>query len=169
VTARLDNLWLANVIDVDDPENRGRIKVSYAAFGNDLQSDWAPVAAPYAGPDHGLYSMPEVGDMAVLAFLAGNVNQPIVLGFIWTGDGAPPGAQPSEKVWKSREGHSLTLSDTSVDGILIEDKHGNRIRMDKDGILIESATKLTVKAGATALIEASGEATMKGNPIQLNP
>lgn len=165
----MDNLWLARVTDVEDPENRGRVKVLYMAFEDGVESDWAPIAAPFAGPDHGVYAMPEVDDLAVVAFLAGNPNQPVVLGFIWSGDGAPPGSAPTEKVWKSAEGHALTLSDDAVDGILIEDKHGNSIRMDKDGITIESAKALTVKAGSTALIEASGEATMKGNPIQLNP
>jgi phage baseplate assembly protein V len=169
MSARLDNLWLAKVIDVDDPENLGRIKVRYMSFQDGLESDWAPVAAPYAGPDHGFYSMPELDDLAVVGFLAGNVNQPIVLGFVWSGDGAPPADAPTEKVWKSKEGHSLTLSDDKIDGILLEDKHGNKIKMDKDGITIESAKALTVKATSTALIDISGEATMKGNPIQLNP
>lgn len=169
MSARLDNLWLAKVSDVDDPESRGRIKIQYMSFQDGLESDWAPVAAPYAGPDRGLFTMPEVDDLAVVAFLAGNVNQPIVLGFIWSGDGSPPASATTEKIWKSKQGHALTLSDDSIDGILIEDKHGNRIQMDKDGITIESAKALTIKASSTALIDVSGEATMKGNPIQLNP
>jgi phage baseplate assembly protein V len=169
MTGRLDNLWLAQVSDVDDPANLGRVKITYMAFEAGLQSDWAPVAAPYAGPGHGLFTMPELGDLAVVAFIAGNVNQPIVLGFIWSGDGPPPADAPAEKAWRSREGHGLTLSDEAVDGILIEDRHGNRILMDKDGITIESAKALTLKASSTMLLQAAGEATMKGNPIQLNP
>lgn len=169
MTTRLDNLWLAKVVNVDDPANLGRVKVMYMAFQDGLESDWAPVAVPYAGPERGFYSIPEVDDLAVVAFLAGNVNQPIVLGFIWSGDGAPPGATPTEKTWKSAEGHSIALSDDAIDGILLEDKHGNRILMDKEGITIESAKALNIKASSTALIEVSGEATMKGNPIQLNP
>lgn len=169
MTGRLDNLWLAKVSDVDDPDNRGRVKVQYMAFQEGLESDWTPVAAPYAGPEYGFYAMPAVDDLAVVAFLAGNVNQPIVLGFLWSGDGPPPAEAVTEKVWKSQEGHSLTLSDDTIDGILIEDKHGNRIQMDKDGITIESAKALTIKASSTALIDVSGEATVKGNPIQLNP
>lgn len=169
MSGRLHDLWLGAVTDVDDPESRGRIKVSYAAFADGLISDWAPVAAAYAGPNHGHFTLPEVGDMAVIGFLAGNINQPIILGFVWTGDGAPPGSAPAEKIWKSAKGHAVTLSDDSIDGILIEDSHGNRIRMDKDGITIESAKDLKVKAAGTALIDVSGEATVKGNPIQLNP
>ena len=41
--------------------------------------------------------------------------------------------------------------------------------MNKDGITIETSKALSIKAGSTATIEASGEATVKGNPIQLNP
>ncbi|HEX8309329.1 MAG TPA: phage baseplate assembly protein V [Allosphingosinicella sp.] len=165
----MTGLALGHVADVEDPEQLGRVKLTYPTLGDEAQSDWASVASIGAGPDAGAYFMPEPGDVAVVGFIAGHINQPIVLGFIWSGDGAPPGATPQERVFKSRKGHSVTLSDEAEDGILIEDSHGNKILMNKDGITIETGKALNIKAGSTATIEASGEATMKGSPIQLNP
>jgi uncharacterized protein involved in type VI secretion and phage assembly len=165
----MTGLALGHVIDAEDPEQLGRVKLTYPMLGDEAQSDWVPVASISAGPDAGAYFMPEPGDVAVVGFIAGHINQPVVLGFIWTGDGSPPGATPQERVFKSRKGHAITLSDDAEDGILIEDANGNKILMNKDGITIETGKALNVKAGSTATIEASGEATMKGSPIQLNP
>lgn len=165
----MNGLALGEVIDIDDPEEMGRVRVTYLALGSDGESDWAPVASISAAPDAGAWFMPEVGDTAVVGFLSGNINQPIVVGFIWTGDGKPPGKTTKERVFKSRNGHALTLSDEAEDGILIQDANGNKILMNKDGISIETDKALKVKAGSTASIEASGEATVKGQPIQLNP
>ncbi|HEX8127034.1 MAG TPA: phage baseplate assembly protein V [Allosphingosinicella sp.] len=165
----MTGLVLGHVVDVEDPQQLGRVKLTYPILGGEGSSDWAPVASISAAPDAGAYFMPEPGDVAVVGFIAGHINQPIVLGFIWSGDGAPPGATPRERVFKSRKGHAITLSDEAENGILIEDSNGNKILMNKDGITIETGKALNVKAGSTATIEASGEATMKGSPIQLNP
>jgi uncharacterized protein involved in type VI secretion and phage assembly len=169
MTGAMPGLALAEVIDIDDPKSLGRVRVIYLALGEDGESDWAPVASISAAPDAGAWFMPEVGDTAVVGFMAGHINQPVVLGFIWTGDGAPPEKTTKERTFKSRNGHLLTLSDDAVDGILIKDANGNKITMNKDGISIETGKALKIKAGSTASIEASGEATVKGQPIQLNP
>ena len=165
----MTGLTLAKVIDVEDPLQIGRVKLIYHTLGSEAPSDWVHVASISAAPDAGAWFMPEPDDVAVVGFIAGQMNQPIVLGFIWTGNGAPPAPSTKERVFKSRKGHALTLSDEAEDGILIEDAHGNKILMNKDGITIESSKEFKLKAGSTALIEASGEATMKGSPIQLNP
>jgi len=161
-------LQLAQVVDVDDPLGSGRVKLGYYT-GSEPLTDWAPLASFNAGPDVGGYFMPEVGDVAVVGFIDGHQDRPIALGFIWSGDGAPPGATPTERIFRSRKKHSLTFSDEDDGGITIEDANGNKIVMNKDGITIETGKALKIKAGSTALIEASGEATVKGKPIQLNP
>ena len=165
----MTGLTLAQVVDIEDPEQLGRVKLRYHTLGDVAESDWTPVASISAGPDAGAYFMPEPEDVAVVGFIAGHINQAIVVGFIWSGDGAPPGPTPQERIFKSRKGHALTFSDDAEDGIVMEDAHGNKILMNKDGITIESSKEFNVKAGSTATIEASGEATMKGSPIQLNP
>ncbi len=163
------NLTTGTVIDVDDPEQRGRVKVEYHSMAKDAPSDWIRVASIAAGSKMGAYFMPELGHVAVVGFIDGHMNEPVVVGFVWTGTDETPGESPRERVFKSSKGHKLTLSDEAEDGIVIEDAHGNKILMNKEGITIESHKALNIKAGSTAIIEASGEATVKGAPLQLNP
>jgi uncharacterized protein involved in type VI secretion and phage assembly len=168
MTERVEGLVFGTVSDTADPQGMGRVRVSYEAFPNDVPSQWAPIAAPMAGGGRGLYAAPEVGDTAIVAFVNGDVNVPVVLGFVWNPDEAPPADETTERVWKSVNGHSLTLSDGSDDGIVIEDSHGNSIRMDAEGVAIETRGKLTISVRSAAELEAGGSVTLKGATINLN-
>lgn len=163
-------LVAAEVIDVDDHEALGRVKLSYLDFGADAESVWAPIAATMAGDEAGVFFMPDVGDIAVLGFLKGGLNQPVVLGFLWNGDQAPPAQELEDRKIVSRKGHSMTFFDSNGDdGITLEDAHGNKIAMSKDGVSIETKGKLTIKSTDASTIECAGELTVKGATIKLNP
>ena len=55
------------VVDVDDPEGLGRIKVSFPWLSDDNQSQWARLSRLMAGNDYGTWFMPEVDDEVLLA------------------------------------------------------------------------------------------------------
>jgi uncharacterized protein involved in type VI secretion and phage assembly len=169
MTERVGGLLLGRVTDVEDPEGLGRVRVRYEHLNRPTESQWAPVAAPMAGGERGFFTLPEIDDVAVVGFVQGDVNVPVVLGFVWNAGQTPPADAASERRWQSVNGHRITLSDAEEDGIVLEDAHGNRIRMNADGITVETPGKLQIKADATADLEASGTATIKGNPLQLNP
>src|SRR5690606_26192473 len=95
-SGQIPGLVIATVTAVDDPLGQGRIKVTYPWLDESLESDWVPVAAPFAGPDRGLYMMPEVGDEMVAGFLHGDFNHPIVLGALWNGQSEVPSADPRQ-------------------------------------------------------------------------
>ena len=165
---RVQGVVLGRVTDVEDPENLGRIRVRYEHLKTDVESDWAHVLSPFAGAERGLYAMPAPDDVAVVGFMQGDVNAPYVLGFVWNGGSPPPSASVTERRWVSVNGHGVTLSDQEVDGIVIEDAHGNRISMTSEGIEIVSSGKLAVSAAQTADIEASATMSLKGATINLN-
>lgn len=169
MTGIVPGLVLGKVADVDDPERLGRIKVEYLHLPEGVESFWAPVVTPFAGPEAGLFMLPDVDDIAVVSFRQGRIDQPMVLGFIWNGDQAPPATETTERRIVSRKGHAITLSDGDADGIILEDAHGNKILMNADGITIETRGVLKVSAQSGATLESPGEVTVKGNPIQLNP
>lgn len=169
MTGSASGLVLAKVVDVEDPEQLGRIRVEYLHLTEGVESAWAPVVVPFAGPDAGFFMMPDPDDIAVVGFGQGRIDQPMVLGFIWNGDQAPPATEVTERRMVSRNGHSITLSDGDDDGITLEDAHGNKIVMNSDGITIETQGELKVSSQSTATLESPGEVTVKGNPIQLNP
>ena len=51
---------------------------------------WATLCTPYADDDQGLAILPEVGSQVVVAFEAGNLRRPYIVGCAWNGQAALP-------------------------------------------------------------------------------
>jgi uncharacterized protein involved in type VI secretion and phage assembly len=86
-------LFLATVVNIQDPENRNRVQVRlYNANGIADQDGpiWARVAVPFAGGNRGAFFIPDVGDEVVVAFLGGDPRGAIVLGSLWNGHDTAP-------------------------------------------------------------------------------
>ena len=98
-----------------------------------------------------------------------DMRRPYILGFLWNGDNAPPATDPNIRMLQTVSGHKLIFDDTGgSEQVSIEDAKGNKITMNADGIIIESAKDVTIK-GQNINIEATAKLTAKGNPIHLNP
>lgn len=158
---RTSGVVIGLVTDVEDPENLGRVKVRFPWLGDEPQSTWCRVAAPFAGNGHGFYYSPELDSEALVAFEHGDFNCPYIVGFLWNGETELPGDQLPQRLIKSVSGNLIVLDDTDgEEGISITDKHGNSIVMNKDGIEI-SAKKITLTS--------ESELKAVGDPINLNP
>jgi phage protein D/phage baseplate assembly protein gpV len=142
------------------------VKVKFPWLDDTLESGWARVAAPGAGPTRGIYYMPEVNDEVLIAFEHGDLNQPYVLGGLWNKNDAPPkktdqvtaDGKTKERIIQSRTGHVIILSDEDgKESITIRDKTGN------NEIVIDSANnKLNIKiADGGVNIESKGAVTVK--------
>lgn len=153
----------------NDPDGLALVKVEFLGHDTDSLSDWVPVVSPLAGAEAGLYVMPEIDDMVVVGFLNGDRNQPIVMGAIWNGAQTPPANAYTERVFKSRTGHLIALSDGDDDGITLLDTHENKIVMNKDGITLETKGDLKLSVAGDTVFETSGEATHTASTIKLNP
>lgn len=160
---------LAFVTSTDDPESLGRVQVEYLGHEAGAKSDWALVVTPLAGDQAGFFTMPEVGDMVAMGFVNGDLNSPLMLGALWNGAQKPPSDKPTERTFVSRKGHSITLSDGDDDGITLQDSHGNKIILNKDGITLSTDKDLAITVGGATNFETTGEAVFKGGPIELNP
>ncbi|MGB7983474.1 MAG: VgrG-related protein [Candidatus Nanopelagicales bacterium] len=174
---------IAQVTDVNDPEQQGRVKVKFPWLDDDYVSDWARVACQGAGKDRGWIALPEVGDEVLIAFELQDFDRPVVLGGLYNGvDTLPPG--PNELVdgssgainrrsLVSRAGHRIDLLDQtgSNEGIRLATKDEKfLIHIDKTN------TTITVQADGKVLIEGSqgitldaktSDLTMKGASIKL--
>jgi len=172
------------VTDNQDPEDMGRVKVTYPWRDSDDESDWARVATAMAGPERGTYFVPEVDDEVLVAFADGNIRYPYVLGALWNGRDAPPETgDPNNDIRKitSRSGHELVFDDTDQSetveittsgghSIVLDDSAGSEtitISDSKDQNSIEfDATKgsLDITGGTELTIEApTVEITGKGS------
>jgi uncharacterized protein involved in type VI secretion and phage assembly len=188
---RLVGVVPALVSNNDDPDQQGRIKVKFPWLTDREESDWARIAAPYAGKERGLFILPEVGDEVLVAFEHGDVTRAYVLGMLWNGVDTPPtgdGDGRDRKVLRTRSGHLIRLDDTDgAEKIEILDKTGKNaitldsaantitIAADKDivlkapqGTVKIEAQKLELVASGDAKLEASGTMTVKGATVNLN-
>jgi len=188
---RIHGVVIGIITDNNDPEELGRVKVSFPWRGETGQSDWARVATLMAGNDRGTFFLPEVDDEVIVAFDRGDMNHPYVIGALWNGVNTPPetnsdGNNNIRKI-KSRSGHEIIFNDEDAaekleirtnaghtiilddtaggEKLEIADKTGNnKISIDSVGnsINIESAMQLTIKANVVE-IEGTTSLTLKSN------
>lgn len=124
----LGGIYVAKVTqNKDSDKNLARVKVSYPWLPNeDEQSYWAPICVPMVGSEFGTYFLPEVGDVVLVAFIAGDVRYPVVVGGMWSEEDTPPETNEGEKndfrLIKSRSGHRLLLDDSSSGKLVLSDK-----------------------------------------------
>ncbi|MGA1794873.1 MAG: phage baseplate assembly protein V [bacterium] len=130
---RISGVVTATVVDINDPEDRGRVKVNFPwlcdegemqniqGINEDRErrsdSAWAPVASFMGGPNRGAYFMPEPGDEVLVAFHNGDINRPYVIGAIWHEDAKPPEKMDPDgknnyRSIVSRSGSILQFDDT---------------------------------------------------------
>jgi phage baseplate assembly protein V len=151
LSSRIEGLVTGLVIDVYDPDGMGRIQLDLSGQPGRSRTAWAPVASPMAGRDRGIWSMPEVGDEALVGFFNGDTDAPVIVGFLRNGQDTPPSTAPRERMIRSLNGHTIRLIDATPEAgaagaVVIEDAHGNVITM--------SNGKVTVKAKALLSLEA---------------
>ena len=151
-------LYLGRVTDNEDPDAKGRVKCQRLDRPDGVVTKWARVMMPFGGNATGFMMLPEVGDLAVIAYFS---EEPVVLGFVYGGEDETASEKVGERRIKSKDGHMLTFFDGEESGITIEDASGNLIEMKSDGITIKTSGSLT--------LEASGTTTVKGATVELNP
>ena len=81
---RFYGVYRAQVISTHDPTSRGRIEVSVPAVTGSESPRWALLAT----------SAPREGDTVVVAFEEGDIDAPIVLGLLWSGEQSSPLHKP---------------------------------------------------------------------------
>ena len=180
------------VDDLKDPENLGRVRVTYPVLEDQL-SDWARLVSLMAGKERGAFFRPEVGDEVLVAFEQGDPRRPYILGGVWSTPDPPPpdDGKPEENNWRffrSRSGHVFKLDDTQgaerVEIIdkdethkIIIDTAGDKIQIlcDSGDVEVTAAGKVDVKAAEVIVkadgamtLEAGGTMTIKGATVNIN-
>lgn len=76
--------YRARVVDVSDPENRGRIRVQCPAVTGESKSTWCEPCVPVAYDGGGDFYVPKVGDTVWVEFEEGKASKPIWVGGWWS-------------------------------------------------------------------------------------
>ncbi len=172
----------------DDPEHEGRVKLSFPWLDDATVTDWCRVIQPYAGPKYGAVFVPETQTEVLVAFVHGDMNEPVVIGGLYNGDDKPPtyhdGTKQDVKMIKTKAGHVFRLDDSAKaraielktaggHDLVLDDQHkkvivstngGHQIAMD------DQDKKIEVKASggvAKVTIDSTGNITVEGTDIQI--
>jgi len=166
-------LYPAIVTDIVDPDSLGRVEVKLPWLGTAGQQvrAWATLLSPYAEGDQGFLVFPSVDTQVVVAFEAGSLRRPYVVGAAWNGvETLPEAAEAAnnKRLMKTRSGSLLEFDDT--DGaakVTLSMKSGHKLVMDDSAqeitlthsngcvITFNSAGQISITANATVEITAS--------------
>jgi uncharacterized protein involved in type VI secretion and phage assembly len=151
------------------------LAVNVRLRGSALELQHVPVAVGRLGVSWA----PREGDLVVLAFVGGDVNGAVAIGFLYDEQVRPPDATPTELVYVVPDdaesgvrraelalpnGNTVTVEDEKVTIAL----GGTTLTVEADGaITLDAAGDLVLKAGGAVTIEASQAATMKGQSVTL--
>lgn len=179
----VSGLQVGVVVTNEDPEGEHRVRVRMPLVSADADGAWARVASVDAGPERGVFMRPEVGDEVVLGFVNDDPRQPVILGMLHSSAHAPhlTGSDDNhEKGYQSRSKMKLTFNDDTVvvtletpagntitlseadKAVKIVDQNGNKLEMTSDGIVIQSAKALELKAGTELKLQSGTSLSVKG-------
>ncbi|MDX1665386.1 MAG: phage baseplate assembly protein V [Candidatus Promineifilaceae bacterium] len=165
-------VYPALVVDNQDPENLGRVRVRLPwspDSGDNGYEAWARIATLMAGQNRGSWFIPDVDDEVLVAFEAGDTRRPYIVGMLWNGQDEPPERMDNNNNLKtilSRAGIRITMDDSDGavsltlstpgghslvfdDGdlsITATDSSGNTIKMDSSGVTITASANIQMQA-----------------------
>lgn len=170
-------LYPAIVTDLVDPDDLGRIEVKFPWLGTSGERDvraWATLLTPYADDDQGLLVLPEVDSQVVVAFEAGNLRRPYIVGSCWNGREAlpeRPEAANNKRLIKTRSGSLLEFDDTDgATRVTLSTSSGHQLILDAGGqeISVRHSGGSSITLQASGKIEITANAAVDINAAVLN-
>jgi type VI secretion system secreted protein VgrG len=141
-------------------DEHGRVRVQFPwdreGKGDEKSSCWVRVSQGWSGAGFGLWTLPRVGQEVLVGFLAGDPDEPIIVGRASNAHNPPPYPLPAHEtktVWRSRS----TPGSDGFNEISFEDKKGEerlyeRAEKDKES-LIKSDERIAVGRNRQKLVK----------------
>jgi len=163
-----------------DPDGEDRILVQIPIINNEEEGIWCRVATLDAGENRGSFFRPEIGDEVIIGFINDDPNDAVVLGMLHSSAKPAPITATDdnhEKGFVTRSEMKMMFNDDKIsytletpagkkvildedaDIIKIEDEHSNVLTFKSDGITMESAGDIKIKA--------SGDVSIEGTNVKL--
>lgn len=157
-----------------DPDGEDRILVQIPIINSEEEGIWARVATLDAGENRGSFFRPEIGDEVIIGFINDDPNDAVVLGMLNSSAKPAPivaSDDNNEKGFVTRSEMKMIFNDDKIsytlqtpagkkvildedaDIIKIEDEHSNVLTFNSDGITMESAGDIKIKASGDVNIE----------------
>ncbi|MGD9614575.1 MAG: phage baseplate assembly protein V [Alphaproteobacteria bacterium] len=146
------------VSDIDDPEGLGRIKAEVPAIYGDQVSPWAMPCLPFAGPDHGLALIPEIGDGVWIEFEGGDLSRPIWSGCWWADGQRPDPASNLARLLSTGAGHQIVI-----------DEDGDTIRLVHPGgaEIVIGQSEITISIGQCKIRLTASEINLNNGMVKV--
>lgn len=146
---------IATVLDIDDPQHAGRVRVTFPAL-DDIESEWLPVLSLGAGEDKGLFCQPDADDTVLVLYAADDPGRGVVLGGLFAdhlpGDNAGVVDRAVRRFgWHTSDGQRLLLN-RDGDSIVIANSAGSRIELNENGVLLHAEADLTIEAPGKKMV-----------------
>ncbi len=151
------------------------LAVNVRLRGSTLELQHVPVAVGRLG----LSLVPREGDLAVLAFVGGDLNGAVALGFLYDEQTRPPDGKATEVVYKvpddeEADARRLEIQLPSGNTLTVQDKKltvtmgGTTLTVEADGaITLEAAGDINLKAHGAIAIEAQQTLSVKGLSVSV--
>jgi uncharacterized protein involved in type VI secretion and phage assembly len=145
------------------------IAIGARVRGSALELQHVPVAVGRLG----VSVSPRVGDLVVLAFVGGDVNSPVAIGFLYDEQNRPPDAKETELVYvvpddQNDDDRRVELQLPSGNKLTVKDKRveitmgQTSVVIESDGaITLDAAGDLTLKAGGSVAISAGTDVSIE--------
>jgi uncharacterized protein involved in type VI secretion and phage assembly len=166
---RYFGLYPAIVADIVDPESLGRIQVRFPWLGadGDAVRAWATLLTPYADDDQGYEFLPSVDTQVVVAFEAGDLRRPYIVGAAWNGREAlpeAPQAPNNKRLIKTRSGSLLEFDDTQgASKVTLSMRSGHRLVLDDaaNEVTLAHANGPLIRLNAGGQVEVLANSTVE--------
>lgn len=175
-------IMLGTVIANYDPLRPASVRVSLSGkpVGMGITA-WAKVAMPSASEGSGIYSLPDIGNHVVVAFLDGEIDSPVVIGSLYNGTALPPAETMTPlnniKEIKTKLGNEIKAD--NLKGIKISSVTNQKLELSDTGLSAKLSdpteqTSVEIKNGILTLkglsvsVEAAQGLTFKGMQMNLN-
>lgn len=159
----------AIVVDVNDPEQLGRVRVHiFWQHPSNHTTPWIRVANLMSGDNTGVYFVPEVGETVFVDFESGNPDMPFVRGSMFNGN-----HQPGSKFSGSGNVHKGIIT-KSGNHIIIDDTNGkesihlyNKDKTNEIMLTMEGSGEIAIRSN-TKIIMGAPDIIMKAENIVMS-
>jgi uncharacterized protein involved in type VI secretion and phage assembly len=158
------------VVDNEDPQRRGRLRVRIPSVLGETETTWALPCLPYGGtPDVGLYLVPDVDARVWVEFEEGDIGHPLWVGTFWpSGAGGEATGDPQVRGLRTASGHELSFEDhAGAERTRLAHPAGALVTIDEQGTVTVADA-----AGATVTLDAAAGRVLiedaNGNAVELS-
>lgn len=179
----IEGLHLGVVKKLDaDPESEYRVQVSIPVLDAQTDGVWARLSKFYGTDGAGAFFIPEIGDEVLLGYLNNDPSHPVILGSLYSSKRKPAYELTADNFKKAiltkallkfefddekkvitliTPGNNKIVISDDDKSILLQDQTENVVRLNQDGISLDSPKDIKISAKGTIGVSAVGAITIE--------